>query len=359
MKKLLLLLVCIYISACTTTIPSSNRLKLAKVDFADLPDWGQDDYKSALYSFINSCNKLTFSSHKLTSNSASWYRVCNKANDLLHSSNESILEFFEYNFVPFKIQTYDKDICLFTGYYEAILNGSRKPYGPYKYPIYNVPNNMVKGTKPISREFIEKGTLKNSGLEIVYVDDKIDLFFLHIQGSGRVNLDDGSTIKIGYKDQNGHPYTPIGRYISKNYNIDIDKISAPFIKNWLRTNKQHIAENVMNQNASYVFFQEMITPYDNPIGGQGVALTPERSLAVDINFIPYGMPIWIDTHYPHTPNCSKKPLRKLMIAQDKGGAIKGPLRADIFFGRGKQAEELAGYMKQKGQYYVLLPIAKE
>ncbi|MFV9875247.1 MAG: murein transglycosylase A [Rickettsiales endosymbiont of Dermacentor nuttalli] len=357
MKKIILLIIGIYISACTTYIPKHHKLNLSRVEFSNLPDWGKDDYKSALNSFINSCNNPTFSNHPLISSPKTWHRICKEAFSLKGSDNNTILEFLEYNFVPFKVKDLEKDYCLFTGYYEAILNGSRKPHGPYKYPVYKTPNNMIKGSKLFSREFIEKGSLKNFGLEIAYVDNNIDLFFLHIQGSGRIKLDDGSIIKIGYKDQNGHSYTPIGRYIAKHYNID--KISAPFIKNWLHNNKKHIANHVMNQNASYIFFQEIITPYDNPLGGQGVPLTPERSLAVDTNFIPYGLPIWVDTHYPETPNYSKRALRKLMISQDKGGAIKSPKRADIFFGRGKQAEELAGYMKNKGQYYILLPITKE
>ena len=187
---------------------------------------------------------------------------------------------------------------------------------------------------------------------MLYVNDPVKAFFLHIQGSGRVQLEDGRVIRVGYAAQNGQPYFAIGRHLIEQGEISKENMSAQAIKDWLYSHPTQ-AKTLMEKNPSYIFFRQI--DGEGPIGGQGVALTPERSLAVDKRFIPYGLPIWLETTYPQTPISSPAPFRKLLIAQDTGGAIRGPVRGDVFFGYGNKAEKLAEYMKNTGHYTLLLP----
>ena len=211
-----------------------------------------------------------------------------------------------------------------------------------------------------TRSQITKGSLAGKNLEIIYVDDPVEAFFLHVQGSGRVVLEDGTVIRVGYAAQNGRDYVSIGRELVKNGDISLEDVSLQSIRRWLKKNPDKVWE-LLDKNPSFVFFREIdgAAKDQGPLGAQNVPLTPGRSLAVDRAFIPLGLPVYLDTVFPgqnkSQNNPPNKPLQRLLITQDTGGAIKGPVRGDVFFGFGKEAEELAGYMKEEGQYYLLLP----
>jgi membrane-bound lytic murein transglycosylase A len=202
------------------------------------------------------------------------------------------------------------------------------------------------------RSEIEHGALQGKRAELLYLADPVDAFFLQIQGSGRVTLPNGGLVRVTYAGQNGRPYVPIGRVLSASGDIPADQVSMQSIRAWLNAHPDHAAD-VMNQNPSYVFFRELpnSNQSEGPPGALGVPLTPGRSIAVDRGFIPLGAPVWIDTTDPLDGSA----LQRLMVAQDLGGAIRGAVRADLFFGWDKQAAERAGKMRQKGQEYVLLP----
>jgi len=279
-------------------------------------------------------------------------------------------KFFLENFTPYRLIGNDgSEQGLITGYYEPILNGSLTKTEKFQYPIYKKPKDLLiidlsdayeelknyrlrgklVGNKVIAydnRESIELG--KNKNLEpICYVDNKVDLFFLHIQGSGKVKLQDGNILNVGYAGQNGRSYFAIGKKLIEDGHLQKEEVSLQTIKAWLENNPQRIDE-ILNTNESYVFFQES---KQTATGSLGVELVGGRNLAVDPKYIPLGFPVFIDTTNP----IDEKPIQRLMVAADTGGAIKGEIRADFFFGNGKEAKELAGKMKQKGSLYILLP----
>ena len=199
---------------------------------------------------------------------------------------------------------------------------------------------------------IENGALVNKGLELIYVDDKVDLFFMHIQGSGRIKLTNGKEVRLAYAARNNQPFTGVSNYMVDHGYLDRGNMNAASVKEWLKANPEK-ADEVMNSNAAYTFFK--ISDGEYVVGAQGVPLTPEHSLAVDNEVIPYGFPIWVETLLKKK-NGEKEKFSHLFIAQDTGSAIKGTVRGDIFFGNGEQAEEKASYMASSGKYYLLLPI---
>ena len=203
------------------------------------------------------------------------------------------------------------------------------------------------------REQLSDGVLADRGLELVWVDDPIAAFFLHIQGSGRVELADGGEMRVGYDGQNGHAYTAIGRELVAREELTIEEVSLQSIRAWLKAHPDAAAE-IMNTNRSFVFFRELRG--EGPVGSQGVALTPRRSLAVDRRHVPLGVPIWLDASVPAaTTDAEDGPFQSLMVAQDTGGAIRGPVRGDVFWGHGGEAEQIAGRMKHAGRIWILLP----
>jgi membrane-bound lytic murein transglycosylase A len=262
---------------------------------------------------------------------------------------------------------------LITGYFEPELRGSRERGGGFTVPLYRRPSDLVavnhdSFSKELNgqriagkviqgrlvpyydRSQIERGALRGRNIELVWVDSATDAFFLHIQGSGRIRMRDGSILRVGYAGSNGHPYTAIGRALIKRGAIPRDKVSMQTIQKWLAAHPADGA-TLMRTNKSYVFFRELTGA--GPLGAQGVALTPERSIAVDRRFLPLGLPVWLDTTLPDATNSQ---FRKLMIAQDTGGAIRGAVRADIFWGFGEYAARMAGAMKSRGRYWFLRPI---
>jgi membrane-bound lytic murein transglycosylase A len=367
------------LAACVseTAPPPSEEtpeITLEPASFSDLAGWVADDQDAALAAFQISCTRLeTLPPDRAMGGSpaagtvADWLGPCRAARGLAPGTAR---QFFEAWFRPWSVGNRGADEGLFTGYYEPLLHGSLTRGGAYVYPLYAKPDDMItvdlgdfvedlegrqitgqvqdgRFVPYYDRAAIDDGALANRGLEIAWVDDPIGAFFLHIQGSGRVELDDGSELRVGYAGQNGRAYFAIGRELVARGALTKDEVSLQTIREWLVAHPAE-APGVMDMNASYVFFDVLDGP--GPIGSQGVPLTPERSLAVDRDFIAMGLPVWLDTTLP-----DGAPYRRLMVAQDTGGAIDGPVRGDVFFGTGPRAEDLAGHMRQQGRVWLLLP----
>ncbi len=378
--RFFLLAALLLLTACTTlekppapiTIPSivipptPPVPKLQASTWDAMPDWTEDNLAQAWDAFLQSCSALK--------NQLAWQPVCLTAEFFEHKDNQHLRLFFELNFTPYQVLNADgSDEGLVTGYYEPLLYGSRTLSKRYRYPIYSVPDDLlavemgdvypelknlrlrgrVVGKKIVpyySRAEIDQGAPTLNGRELLWVDDPVELFFLQIQGSGRVKLDTGETIRIGYAEQNGYPYKSIGRLLVERGELPLDKASMQGIKNWGVQNPQMLAA-LLNENPSYVFFRELPSNLPGPIGALGVPLTAGRSLAIDPRVIPQGAPVYISTTWPN----SSSPLNRLMLAQDRGGAINGGVRADFFWGFGEEAANQAGKMKQSGKMWVLLP----
>lgn len=341
---------------------------LRPVTFGSLPGWDRDDLRDAWPAFLASCDVMF--------RRAEWKEPCSVARSVDSASAQAIRVFFEAFFVPQQVFNPDgTDNGLVTGYYEPLLNGSRKRGGPYQTPLHKVPDDLLTvdlggiypelknmrlrgklvGNKvvpyPARAELAQSGAL--AGSELIWVDNPIDAFFLQVQGSGRVQLADSrETVRVAYGDQNGHPYRSIGRYLVDKGELTMDQASAQGIKAWLAANPKRQQE-LLNANPGYVFFKEekLTDPRKGPKGAMGVPLTAQRSVAVDPNYIPLGAPVFLSTTQP----ASNVPLQRLVIAQDTGGAIKNAVRADFFWGFGAEAGEKAGRMKQRGMMWVLLP----
>jgi membrane-bound lytic murein transglycosylase A len=308
-----------------------------------------------------------------------WQNACSAASLLHKQSNgsptdQAVKSYFKQYFTVYKATNLDgSDSGMITGYYEPLLKGSRTKSAQYPYPLYQKPDDLITveldsvypdlkykrvrgrlvGNKLVpyyNRAEIETLPSPLKGREFMYVDDIIDVFFLQIQGSGLVQLDNGEQVHIGYADQNGHTYNSIGRLLVDRGELTLDKASMQGIKNWARNNLEKLRE-LLNQNPSYVFFRELPANLPGPLGALGVPILAEKSVAVDPKYIPLGAPIFLSTTEPNSP----KPLKRLMMAQDTGGAIKGGVRADFFWGAGNEAGARAGAMKQAGKIWVLLP----
>ncbi|MBN8828418.1 MAG: MltA domain-containing protein [Sphingobacteriia bacterium] len=359
MKRFLALFVVILVTGCITKIKHKEDVIIEKTEFEKLRGWHQDNLNEFWPSFVKSCNKLLVlpETKKLhignkyyAGSLRDWHFVCRHVVSAQPHDYRKLLEDY---FDVYKVKSSKKDTGLFTGYYEANLNASPKPTKKYKYPIYVMPPDKIKNIPYYTREEIEKGALKKKNLELYWTDDKVELFFMHIQGSGILHLPNKKAVRIGYAGQNGHPYVAIGRALKEMKAVPDNDSSAETIKRWLRHNPEK-ADYIMNKNPSYIFFRE-VDAVDGPIGSQGVELTSLRSIAIDKKFIPLGVPMWMETVIPATAYTMEKPVGSMVMAQDTGGAIKGAIRADVFFGHGKKAELLASSMKSKGRYFVLIP----
>jgi len=334
--------------------PPEPLLTLAPARFDRLDGWGEDRVAAALPALLRSCRKLLAKSDDAPvkrvpkidfGTVADWRPACAAAASVPVGDDKAARQFFEANFVPFLAGNNGETEGLFTGYFEIGLNGSRKRGGPYQTPLYRRPPESGRYT----RAEIEDGALSGQGLELLWVDDPIAAFFLEIQGSGRVTLPDGSVVRVGYDGKNGKPYVPVGRLLIERAELPRDKVTMDAIRRWMAENPKKAA-SLRRENPSYVFFREISG--DGPIGAQQVALTAGRSLAVDRAFIPLGTPIWIDVRQRFPPEDT---IRRLVVAQDTGGAIKGPVRGDLFWGYGKEAASGAGATNARGRYYLLLP----
>jgi membrane-bound lytic murein transglycosylase A len=362
MPRIALALV-LFLSSCLFSQPISivgkGDIKLNQVEFSDLNGWEFDDHKKALQALVHSCAKFAkMPQNRLVGGQignirASDFRdVCDIAEMVKPMSNSQTKNFFENWFRPFLVQTrYGRDSGTFTGYYESSLNGSRVKTDRYKYPIYGRPKDLT--SEPyLSRAEIEDGALSGKGLEIIYVDDRAELFFLHIQGSGRIKLPDGNEVHVSFAGKNNQPFTAVSNYMVDRGYINRAQMNAKSVKNWLKDNPDK-ADEVMNVNAAYTFFK--IADGEYVVGGQGVPLIAERSLAIDSEIIPYGLPMWLETDLTRKGG-ARETYNHLFVAQDTGSAIKGTIRGDIFFGFGDEAEDKASYMNAKGRYFILLPV---
>lgn len=337
------------------------------VDWSKLKGWHTDQHSQIVSPLLLQCPRLVVKQPK-------WQQICKRAERLLTADNNSAKQFLEANFQPHKVNgNQGSKTGLITGYYEPLLQGSFTKTARYNYPLYKKPQALLKvapdknllkvkdskarghmianKTLPFySRAEIDGPTQPLKGSELLWVDNSDDAFFLHIQGSGLVELPNGEIIGVSYADQNGHPYRAIGRDLVAMGAISKQNISLQSIKAWLTDNPTK-ASALKNKNPSYIFFIARTDVEQGPRGSLNVPLTAERSVAVDRSIIALGTPIWLSTQLP----LSQAPYQRLVLAQDTGGAINGPIRADVFFGRGARAKTLAGNMKQEGSIFVLLP----
>ncbi|MCF8176673.1 MAG: murein transglycosylase A [Burkholderiaceae bacterium] len=334
--------------------------------WSDLPNWNDDDPSAVFTAFLASCNSLQKQER--------WKSVCAAARATEDKTAPALRAWFESQFRPWALVNPDGSRSgLVTGYYEPILKGSRNQSRGYSNPVFGPPEDMIvvdlaelypelkhlrlrgriEGRKLVpyySRAEWTPQESKRSPNALLWVDDAIDLFFMQIQGSGQVQLSDGSRVRLNYADQNGHPYRSIGRWLIDQGELKIEQASMQGIKSWAKANPARLAE-MLNTNPSLVFFRELPATGSGPQGAMGLALTPERSLAVDPRHVPLGAPIWLSTTRPY----SDQDLTRLMLAQDTGGAIRGVVRADFYWGSGVDAGSQAGKMRQQGRMWVLMP----
>ncbi|MDR0673234.1 MAG: MltA domain-containing protein [Zoogloeaceae bacterium] len=349
---------------------AAPRLSSARWD--DLPGWKTDTLTAAWSAFLASCQGMTEKPRD-----ASWHRVCAQARTVEGQDEKAVRHFFETAFLPHAvINADDRAEGLVTGYYEPLIRGSRQPDARNRVPVWGVPSDMLtidlgnlypelahlrlrgrlengKIVPYWSRAEIEAGTLPKTQRPLFWVADAVELFFLQTQGSGRIELPDGRHVRIGYADQNGHPYRSIGRVLIARGELKPNQASMQGIQAWARRHPDKLRA-LLDTNPSYVFFRELpddVNATRGPLGALGVPLTAGRSIAVDARYIPLGAPVWLATTRPN----SKTPLNRLVLAQDTGSAIKGGARADFFWGFGAAAGQQAGRMKQAGRLWVLLP----
>ena len=377
-----LLTVCV-LAACTPDQEQQRTgllpVHYTETELAALPAWSSDQVSKALPALKRSCRKLNRQSDKtiiapaeVGGTVADWRGACEALLQLSDSSGDAaVRDFLSIWFTAYEVRS-DEGDGLFTGYFEPELNGSLERRQGFDTPLLARPSDLVlvnlgdwrkdlRGERIAgrlrsgrlipyeSRSEIESGGLGDNAEALVWLDDPIDAFFLHIQGSGRIKLVDGRVLRVGYDGHNGHVYYPIGRFLVESGELDRDVVSLQTIRDWLRRHPDRM-RSVMNRNSSYIFFRTI--DGDGPIGAQGVALTAGRSLAIDRRYIPLGAPVWLDVDYPDE---SGRPLQRLVVARDTGGAIKGVVRGDVFWGHGAIAAEKAGPMAASGRYYVLLP----
>ena len=367
------------LAACEAAPPPAPAgLSLTPIEFSALPGWREDNVALALPALRRSCAKLLAEPEEPTSDGADQAKrrhglrpACAALTAVPEGDETSARGYFEAWFRPYRASDGSKSEGLFTGYYEPELKGARQAGPGYGVPLYGEPKDLVtvnlgafdaslKGKHVTgrvdghalvpypSRVEIEAGALAGKAKELLWLADPIELFFLQIQGSGRVVLKDGSVVHVGYAAANGRTYRSIGKLLVERGAMTLPEVNLASLKAWLRSHPGEAAA-LMDENASYVFFRELSG--DGPIGGEGVALTPGRSLAVDPKYVLLGLPLWLDIESPSAGGR----IRRLVVAQDVGGAIKGPLRGDLFWGHGAEAEDMAGRMRSSGSTYLLLP----
>ncbi len=350
--------------------PPPPSAPLVPVAWSQVEGWLEDDLAQVPEAFEKSCIAL--------GRRPQWQQVCSEAANLEGSSETAVRSFFEEHFTPYQLRQPDNDpVGMVTGYYVPDLWGSRQPSEDYPYPLYRRPDDLLvidlsaaypelgkyrlrgrlEGQRVLpyyDREAIDGHRQPLAGNELLWVDDPVELFFLHIQGSGRILFEDGSRVMVNYAGQNGHPYRSISKWLIEQGIMTRDEMSMQNIRAWARENPSQVGD-LLNTNPSYVFFRESSGDADgSPPGALGVPLTPGRSVAVDRLYTPLGAPVFLATTWPNTD----RPLYRLMMAQDTGGAIKGPVRADFFWGMGNDAGMEAGRMKQPLKMWVLLPVEK-
>jgi membrane-bound lytic murein transglycosylase A len=356
---------------------ASAKAVLKPISFSTIAGWPDDDHQAALAAFLRSCAEIVAEGRGFNrpvaygGERAQWTAVCKAA-----QQSTTPRQFFEESFLAYEVSDPERPEGLFTGYYEAEAEGSLTPLPEYPVAIYRKPSDLVafdaetgqrlgvgygrladgKAQPYFTRAEIENGALSGRGLEIVWVKDWIDAFFIHVQGSGRVKLGDGKVLRLAYAAKNGQPYTSIGGLLAGRGAFTRDEMSMQKLRTWLAEDRDR-GLALMRENKSFVFFQQIdgLDPALGPPGAQKVPLTPRRSLAVDRSLWMFGTPVWLDMQTPSGPGGKMEEFRHLLIAQDTGSAIKGALRGDVFWGAGDQAAETAGLMKSCGRMIVFLP----
>jgi peptidoglycan lytic transglycosylase A len=338
---------------------SPRRFGLEPTGFDRLSGWTQDHISAAVPVFLKSCARFLSRADAVPLDAVAasvdfgrvgdWRLLCAAAEALPPGDDAAARRFFEAGFVPFGVTDYGRPEGLFTGYYEIELDGSRRRRGRFQTPLHRKPPDL--GHPLPTRAEIEDGALAGRGLELFWVADPIEAFFLQIQGSGRIRLSGGGAVRVGYDGQNGHPYLPVGRLLIERGLIPREKLTMPAIRSWMKEYPEAGAA-LRREDRSYVFFREV--KGDGPIGAEGAVLSAERSIAVDHAFVAFGVPVWLEADERFA---AAESARRLMVAQDTGGAIKGPVRGDVFWGTGEAAGIRAGIMNASGRYYLLLPRA--
>jgi len=335
--------------------PLPPKLTLQSAHFASLDGWNEDHVAAVVPAFLKSCAVIAARSDAepfdaVTKSSdfgtvGEWRPLCAQA-AVLPSGDAAARNFFETSFAPLLAGNNGESDGLFTGYYEIVLNGSRRRDGIYQTPIYRRPPDP----KAYSRAQIVDGALAGKGLELLWVDDPIGAYFMQIQGSGVVRLTDGKSVRLGYDSGNGHPFVSVGRLLVQRNEVPLKDMTMQTLREWIASHGA-AGKELMREDPSFVFFKEIAG--DGPYGAEKVVLTAQRSLAVDRRFIPLGVPLWLDA----TQRFTTGTIRRLVIAQDVGGAIKGPVRGDFYWGSGDEAGREAGGMNASGHYWLMVPQA--
>lgn len=381
----LVLATAVVLASCVVTPPAPPPTPTAAlparyepVGWSALPGWSLDRVHEAWPAFRVGCGALLAAA----ATRPLWLAPCEAGNTINAGDERAIRAFFETHFSPYRIVAADgADSGLVTGYYEPLLAGSRTPTARYRVPLYAPPADLltidlaalhpdlagrrlrgrVEGRRVVP--YWTRGEIANAhhpapDNALAYVEDPVDAFFLEIQGSGRVQLADGGVMRLGYADQNGHPYRSIGRVLVDRGEMSVGEASLAGIRAWTHRHPDKLRE-LLDENPSYVFFRE-VSPFppgsleasiDGPIGSLGVPLLRDRAIAVDPRSVPLGAPVYLATTYP----LSSQPLERLVMAQDTGGAIRGAVRADFFWGFGDEAGREAGRMRQQGRMFLLWP----
>lgn len=370
MRYVILMVLCGMLAACKTTPPhepvkpEAVSVKYRAAAWHELPDWPGDELLASWPAWLKSCAQI--------GNRPEWKTVCSDARTIVATDTDAIRRFFETHFAPWQVTSNTGATNAFiTGYYDVLLTGGRT-YKPGRVPLYGVPSDLLtinlgelypelKGKRvrgrlqgravvPYwSRQDIDNGKANIAGNVLGWADDPIDAFFLQVQGSGRLQLEDGSLVRLGYADQNGHPYRSIGKWLVDQGELSLEQASMQSIRAWAQANPKRVQE-LLDSNPSFIFFKAS----PGSTGAQGalnVPLTDSASIAIDPKFIPLGSPVYLTTTRPD----DNRKLNRLVQAQDTGGAIRGPLRADYFWGSSTEAANLAGIMKQQGQLWLLWP----
>ncbi|MGR3984793.1 MAG: murein transglycosylase A [Gammaproteobacteria bacterium] len=341
----------------------------APLDWKQIGGWEQDRQAEAWPALLRSCDALAAKAH--------WREVCMAARNLPPPDDARARKFFERWFRPHPLHDrHGKDSGLITGYYEPLLFGSFTRDARYRHPLYAPPASLLTlelgalypqlaGRKfrgrldggrivPFySRAEIDAARSPLAGGELIWIDDRDAVFFLHIQGSGRIQLPDGRIIAAAYRNHNGHPYRSIGGILAEQGELARAEVSLFSIRRWLREHPGR-AQALLFRNPRYIFFALRDDPGAGARGALNVPLSPGRSIAIDPKLVELGAPVWLSTNFPGAPG---RPYRRLVMAQDTGGGISGAVRADLFWGHGAQAERAAGIMRERGSLLVLRPIA--
>jgi membrane-bound lytic murein transglycosylase A len=360
------LAVCVVLASCAigpgafepTKASEAAEVSLAPSSFSQLAGWSSDDVAQALPAFAKSCDRIKAQPASApldpTATDANfgavrdWRPLCQQVGALPYGDLAAARRFFESNFVPVLVASKGTSKGLFTGYWELEVDGSKTRGGPYQFPVYRAPSDLVVGRPYLDRAAIEDGALAGKGLEIMWLKSADDVFVLQMQGSGRIWLPDGSLERLVYQANNNRPFVNIYQMMLDEGLIPKAQFSESTVRAWMRDNPD-TAKELRRKDPLYVFFQEL--KGDGPVGYQGAVLTAERSLAVDHRYIPLGVPLWLDAHDKYRPVT----VQRLVVAQDTGDGIVGPLRGDFYWGSGKQAQARGSDFYADGQYWVLLP----